>query len=134
MIGLKRTIAVALFTAGMLIPTPAHAMRGGLRTWCAKVHNQLPYAAMIRETFPEAPIMTRVSCCESQGNPRARSRTSDYGLGQVNWPVWGNALRDVGMASEPTDLFDPGTGVSAMRYVYDIQGLAAWRPSRPCWR
>lgn len=129
---MKRLVLAALITAATLTPVaPANA--SSLRTWCAKVHNELPHADMIRWTFPEAPIMTRVSCCESQGNPRARSRTHDYGLGQVHWPVWGRALRSVDIAHHPTDLYDPGTGVSAMRYVYDVQGLRAWRPSRGCW-
>lgn len=129
---MKRLVLAALITAGTLTPV-APAGASSLRAWCAKVHNELPHADMIRWTFPEAPIMTRVSCCESQGNPRARSRTHDYGLGQVHWPVWGRALRSVDIAHHPTDLYDPGTGVSAMRYVYDVQGLRAWRPSRGCW-
>lgn len=134
MVGFKRMMVAGMLAATTIIPIPADAMRGGLRAWCGKMHNQLPYAEMIRETFPEEPIMTRVSCCESQGNPKARSRTSDYGLGQVNWPVWHKALRDVDIAQQATDLFDPGTGVSAMRYVYDVQGLRAWAPSKPCWK
>lgn len=131
---IRRTLVAACLLTATIVPTSDAQTGRSLRAWCAKVHNSLPYAGMIRETFPEEPIMTRVSCCESQGNPRARSRTSDYGLGQVNWPVWNRALRDVDIAQQATDLFDPGTGVNAMRYVYDVQGLRAWAPSRPCWR
>lgn len=129
----RNMLAVALLVAGTLTPAAPVDATSSLRAWCGKVHNELPHAEMIRETFPEAPIMTRVSCCESKGNPRARSRTQDYGLGQVHWPVWGRALREVDIAQHPTDLLDPGTGVSAMRFVYDVQGLRAWRPSRGCW-
>ncbi len=77
--------------------------------------------------------MVRVSCCESQGNPRAVSRTGDYGLGQVNWRSWARALRAQGIAEQPRDLLVPDAGIAAMRIVYDTQGLRAWKPSRGCW-
>lgn len=130
----RRTLlTVALLVAGTTIPAAPVDATSSLRAWCGKVHNELPHAEAIRATFPEAPIMTRVSCCESKGNPRARSRTQDYGLGQVHWPVWGRALRTLGIADTPTDLYDPDTGIAAMRLVYNEQGLRAWRPSRGCW-
>lgn len=130
---MKRLLLTATVVAGTLIPTsPATAHT--LRAWCGINAHLLEHAPDIREQFPDAPVMVRVSCCESQGNPRAISRTGDYGLGQVNWRSWSRALRTLGIADEPRDLLDPDAGIAAMRVVYDEQGLRAWRPSRSCWR
>lgn len=129
---MKRLLIIAILVAGTLTPT-APAQARTLRTWCSNNAHLLEHADDIRTEFPDAPIMVRVSCCESQGNPRAVSRTGDYGLGQINWRSWARALRALGIADTPTDLFDPEAGIAAMRLVYEEQGLRAWRPSRRCW-
>ena len=121
--------ALTLLTPIRMPDAPAQT----LRTWCGQNAHLLEHAPDIREAFPEAPIMVRVSCCESQGNPNAVSRTGDYGLGQVNWRSWSRTLRAQGIADQARDLLDPDAGIAAMRVVFDAQGLRAWRPSRGCW-
>ena len=129
---MKRTLIAAVIVAGTLTPTTSSTAQT-LRAWCGNNAHLLEHAPDIREEFPDAPVMVRVSCCESQGNPRAISRTGDYGLGQVNWRSWARALRTLGIADQPRDLLVPDAGIAAMRLVFDTQGLRAWKPSRGCW-
>ena len=124
-------LIITAITATIVNTEDAEAQ--SLRTWCNQNAEYLEHAPTIRDMFPEAPVMVRVSCCESMGNPRAISRTGDYGLGQVNWRSWGRYLRLLEIANQPRDLLDPWVGVVAMRVVYDNQGLRAWTPSRRCW-
>lgn len=135
-------IAAALLVTALLtivlcaleIPAHAYGPDGNLRRWCRTTADQLDHAPAIRQAFPDAPVMVRVSCCESMGDPAAVNRRSgDWGLGQIHWSSWRRALTDAGIANTPQQLLDPTIGIAAMRYVYDTQGLRAWRPSRRCW-
>lgn len=129
---MKKILLAATITATTLIPATSSSAQT-LRAWCGQNAHLLEHAPDIREQFPDAPVMVRVSCCESKGNPSAVSRTGDYGLGQINWRAWSRTLRAEGIADSPRDLLEPDNGIAAMRIVYDQQGLRAWRPSRGCW-
>ena len=129
---IRITLTATILVAGTLIPATSSSAQT-LRAWCGSNAHLLEHAPDIRETFPDAPVMVRVSCCESKGDPTAVSRTGDYGLGQVNWRAWARTLRAEGIAQQPADLLDPDAGIAAMRLVYDTQGLRAWKPSRRCW-
>lgn len=61
----------------------------------------------------------------SSSDPNAVSTTGDYGLFQINWGTWGNALKSIGVGS-PGDLKDPVLNAKAAAYVLEHQGLQAW--------
>ena len=130
----RRIAAATVLTLGALGVghTPPAAAKGqSLRAWCASHADQLPYAGLIRQHLPA--VMTRVSCCESNGKSGAGQHHASKGLLQVNWAANGPALRRAGIAYSAGDLYVPSVNVRAAAYVLRTQGLTAWNPSRRCW-
>jgi hypothetical protein len=75
----------------------------------------------------QIPTLVAISLAENgSSNPTAVSSTHDYGLWQINWPTWGDALcRDLGICSL-TKLMDPASNAQAAAYVLQHQGFNAW--------
>jgi hypothetical protein len=73
------------------------------------------------------PELVAISIAENRNSdPNAVNSTHDYGLWQINWPTWGNALcKDLSICSL-TQLVDPAKNAAAAAYVYQHQGLTAW--------
>jgi len=71
--------------------------------------------------------MVAISLAENgSSNPNAKSSTNDYGLWQINWPTWGDALCKNLEICSLTSLMDPANNAKAAKYVLDHQGLTAW--------
>lgn len=73
------------------------------------------------------PEMVAISLAENgSSNPTAKSSTNDYGLWQINWPSWGDALcKDLQICSL-TALTNPANNAKAAAYVLAHQGVTAW--------
>jgi len=73
------------------------------------------------------PRLVAISLAENgSSNPNAISSTHDYGLWQINWPVWGGPLCENLQICSFSALMDPANNARAAKYVYDHQGLRAW--------
>jgi len=87
-------------------------LRAGVEKWrslCAKY-------------FPEqVNNCLRVMQAESGGNQYSVSRTSDFGLMQINYPTWGHFFQ---VSKE--QLFDSETNMHCARIIYNRSG--SWRP------
>ena len=90
-----------------------------------KAQNTDLYDKYFKELAPEA---RKISYCESGNNPRAISKTGDYGLMQVNYGVWG---KEFSISKE--SLLDPDTNLRIAKQIYDRSGsFRAWYMSFKC--
>ena len=79
-----------------------------------------------QETFKsDWPMFKKIIRCESGFDPKAKSKTSDYGLGQINQchkiaPKW---------------LYNWKINLLVMKQLFDEHGnLSPWRYSKHCWQ
>lgn len=85
----------------------------------------------IEKVFPDAPIMKEVARCESGFKPNAYNPTNnsnDSGVMQISQKYHGKRMRELGL-----DPFDVQDNLAFARILYDEQGLAPWKWSKPCW-
>lgn len=99
-------------------------------------HHPNPTVDQWRETAIEAgwpqELWRWQSCVinrESGGQPHVKSRTSDYGLMQINRVNLG-FLRSAGIAWQMADLYDPLTNLRAAKALYDLSGKSPWAAQR----
>lgn len=99
--------------------------------------NYLPprqVAKLVREYFPDAPIMVRVAACESglqQTHPDGtlvKSAANAVGVMQIHMPAHRDTARRKGI-----DLKTIRGNLKMARELYDEDGLRPWEPSRSCW-
>lgn len=70
----------------------------------------------------------QVAKCESSMNEKAVSKTSDYGIMQINYPTWGKVFN---VSKE--DLLNKETNVKLAKQIYDRSGnFGAWYMSKKC--
>lgn len=88
---------------------------------------------LIREAFPEAPIMVEVARCESQFKATAHNTTlntdgtTDGGVFQLN-TVHDKELETLGL-----DKWKVEDNIAFARILYDRGGLQPWKGSKHCW-
>lgn len=66
----------------------------------------------------------RIARCESRMNPRAVSPTSDVGILQVHWPIWGDLAHSLGYTYSDMKRVEPNVWVAWK--IYQRQGPGAW--------
>lgn len=68
---------------------------------------------------------------ESRCQPGAvNSASGDYGLTQIHASLWLPALCRAGIACTRLELLSAGRNLDAARYVFGVQGWAAWAATR----
>lgn len=86
---------------------------------------------LVREAFPDAPIMLKVAKCESQFMQHAYNPTNgshDGGVYQISQKYHGKRMEELGL-----DPYDVKDNIAYARILYDEQGLAPWIWSKNCW-
>lgn len=107
------------------LATPSAPPTGADLTTVARYLAQLLANAGVDPS--QIPTLVAISLAENRSsNPTAISSTHDYGLWQINWPTWGDALcKDLSICST-TQLVDPAKNAQAAAYVLQHQGFTAW--------
>jgi len=82
---------------------------------------------LIKETFPDAPIMLEVARCESGYKNVPGQLSDDFGPLQIN-VVHLPVLEKMGL--DRTKVED---NIKFARYLYDRGGLTPWKNSKACW-
>jgi hypothetical protein len=89
------------------------------------------------------PILDRVCSCESWGSPDKIPREfddsgnvlrgfpdhRDVGACQIATETWGAKARALGY-----NIYTLNGNIQMANYIYEVQGLNAWNPSRSCWQ
>jgi len=82
---------------------------------------------LVREAFPDAPIMVEVARCESEFKNVPGKLSDDFGIFQINH-VHLKRLAELGL--DRTNVED---NITYARMLYDEQGTQPWYSSEHCW-
>ncbi len=90
----------------------------------------------VESSFSDAPIMIKVAACESGLRQYARDGSvlrgiqhpPDSGVFQINKSAHRAMAQKLGL-----DLDTTQGNVAYARHLYDTEGTAPWKSSRPCW-
>lgn len=86
---------------------------------------------LIKEAFPDAPIMLKVAACESGFLQHAYNPTNgshDGGVFQISQKYHGQRMEKLGL-----DPYDVKDNIAYARILYDQNGLRDWSASKHCW-
>lgn len=86
---------------------------------------------LIKEAFPDAPIMLKVAACESGFLQHAYNPTNDShdgGVFQISQKYHGQQMEKLGL-----DPYDVKDNIAYARILYDRNGLRDWSASKHCW-
>ena len=90
---------------------------------------------LIKQYFPDEPLMLKIADCESslihyENGKVLRGRTTpDFGLFQIN-ELWLPKAEAMGI-----DIYDLEGNIKMAKFIYDTQGLSAWSASfKNCWK
>lgn len=83
---------------------------------------------MIKETFPDEPLMLKIAWCESRLETKAKNSTSSAkGLFQILDGTWEHFKCE-------GDPFNAKDNIKCGKKILDGQGLSAWKSSFSCWK